>query len=179
MSKNSISWSAKKMSLLWHWCPRFRLRISKKYKSFVKRMSKNSISGSAKKMSLVTLMSKNSVSGSAKNMNLLLNWCPRILAQDPQKICFILRHLCAGDTDFYNRLSEFNCDEEAGRRQIYHRSAYIVHNSQHSCGSGMIFRIRTRILLFRWVSDPFLDPTWFFSNILIINYLCIPVLQGC
>jgi len=31
------------------------------------------------------------------------------------------RHLCAGDTDFYNRLDSFDCDVEAGKRQIYHR----------------------------------------------------------
>uniref|UniRef100_A0A7R8VHF3 Glycogen [starch] synthase n=1 Tax=Timema douglasi TaxID=61478 RepID=A0A7R8VHF3_TIMDO len=31
------------------------------------------------------------------------------------------RYLCAGNTDFYNNLSKFNVDEEAGRRQIYHR----------------------------------------------------------
>jgi len=31
------------------------------------------------------------------------------------------RHLCAGDTDFYNRLEQFDCDKEAGKRQIYHR----------------------------------------------------------
>jgi len=31
------------------------------------------------------------------------------------------RHLCAGDTDFYNRLEQFDCDMEAGKRQIYHR----------------------------------------------------------
>ncbi|KAJ8681842.1 hypothetical protein QAD02_017634 [Eretmocerus hayati] len=31
------------------------------------------------------------------------------------------RYLCAGKTDFYNNLSTFNVDEEAGKRQIYHR----------------------------------------------------------
>ncbi|KAK9508059.1 hypothetical protein O3M35_007805 [Rhynocoris fuscipes] len=31
------------------------------------------------------------------------------------------RYLCAGKLDFYNNLSQFNCDEEAGKRQIYHR----------------------------------------------------------
>ncbi|XP_043289129.1 glycogen [starch] synthase [Venturia canescens] len=31
------------------------------------------------------------------------------------------RYLCAGKTDFYNNLSSFNVDEEAGKRQIYHR----------------------------------------------------------
>lgn len=31
------------------------------------------------------------------------------------------RYLCAGKTDFYNNLDKFNVDEEAGRRQIYHR----------------------------------------------------------
>jgi len=31
------------------------------------------------------------------------------------------RHLCAGDTDFYNNLENFNCDQEAGKRGIYHR----------------------------------------------------------
>ncbi|XP_073989604.1 glycogen [starch] synthase isoform X1 [Rhodnius prolixus] len=31
------------------------------------------------------------------------------------------RYLCAGKLDFYNNLSSFNCDEEAGKRQIYHR----------------------------------------------------------
>ncbi|XP_031786063.1 glycogen [starch] synthase isoform X2 [Nasonia vitripennis] len=31
------------------------------------------------------------------------------------------RYLCAGKTDFYNNLNKFNVDEEAGKRQIYHR----------------------------------------------------------
>lgn len=31
------------------------------------------------------------------------------------------RYLCAGKTDFYNNLEKFNVDEEAGKRQIYHR----------------------------------------------------------
>lgn len=31
------------------------------------------------------------------------------------------RHLCAGATDFYNRLSKFNVDFEAGTRGFYHR----------------------------------------------------------
>lgn len=31
------------------------------------------------------------------------------------------RYLCAGNTDFYNNLDKFNVDEEAGKRQIYHR----------------------------------------------------------
>ncbi|XP_057331627.1 glycogen [starch] synthase [Microplitis mediator] len=31
------------------------------------------------------------------------------------------RYLCAGRTDFYNNLDKFNVDEEAGKRQIYHR----------------------------------------------------------
>lgn len=31
------------------------------------------------------------------------------------------RYLCAGNTDFYNNLSTFKVDEEAGKRQIYHR----------------------------------------------------------
>nr|XP_022920491.1 glycogen [starch] synthase [Onthophagus taurus] len=31
------------------------------------------------------------------------------------------RYLCAGSTDFYNNLDTFNVDEEAGKRQIYHR----------------------------------------------------------
>ncbi|XP_018318570.1 glycogen [starch] synthase [Agrilus planipennis] len=31
------------------------------------------------------------------------------------------RYLCAGNIDFYNSLDKFNVDEEAGRRQIYHR----------------------------------------------------------
>ncbi|XP_059481247.1 glycogen [starch] synthase isoform X1 [Neocloeon triangulifer] len=31
------------------------------------------------------------------------------------------RYLCAGSTDFYNNLGTFNVDEEAGKRQIYHR----------------------------------------------------------
>ncbi|XP_058447897.1 glycogen [starch] synthase [Malaya genurostris] len=31
------------------------------------------------------------------------------------------RYLCAGNTDFYNNLSKFPVDEEAGKRQIYHR----------------------------------------------------------
>lgn len=31
------------------------------------------------------------------------------------------RYLCAGNTDFYNNLDSFSVDEEAGKRQIYHR----------------------------------------------------------
>ena len=31
------------------------------------------------------------------------------------------RFLCAGATDFYNNLQNFNCDEEAGKRGFYHR----------------------------------------------------------
>lgn len=31
------------------------------------------------------------------------------------------RYLCAGNTDFYNNLSKFAVDDEAGKRQIYHR----------------------------------------------------------
>uniref|UniRef100_A0A7D6R712 Glycogen [starch] synthase n=1 Tax=Sinonovacula constricta TaxID=98310 RepID=A0A7D6R712_SINCO len=31
------------------------------------------------------------------------------------------RYLCAGNADFYNNLSTFNLDKEAGDRQIYHR----------------------------------------------------------
>lgn len=31
------------------------------------------------------------------------------------------RYLCAGKTDFYNNLDKFQVDEEAGKRQIYHR----------------------------------------------------------
>ncbi|XP_066991231.1 glycogen [starch] synthase [Anabrus simplex] len=31
------------------------------------------------------------------------------------------RYLCAGNTDFYNNLETFSVDEEAGKRQIYHR----------------------------------------------------------
>ena len=45
----------------------------------------------------------------------------------------MFRHLCAGDTDFYNRLESFDCDAEAGKRGIYHRyyiqicTLYTVH----------------------------------------------------
>jgi len=31
------------------------------------------------------------------------------------------RYLCAGNVDFYNNLDMFDCDFEAGKRQIYHR----------------------------------------------------------
>ncbi len=31
------------------------------------------------------------------------------------------RYLCAGAADFYNNVPYFNCDEEAGRRNIYQR----------------------------------------------------------
>lgn len=31
------------------------------------------------------------------------------------------RYLCAGNTDFYNNLDKFAVDDEAGKRQIYHR----------------------------------------------------------
>ena len=34
------------------------------------------------------------------------------------------RYLCAGNTDFYNNLDKFSVDEEAGKRQIYHR--YVI-----------------------------------------------------
>ena len=34
---------------------------------------------------------------------------------------FLGRMLCAGATDFYNNLQNFNCDEEAGKRGFYHR----------------------------------------------------------
>ena len=34
------------------------------------------------------------------------------------------RHLCAGNRDFYNVLSEVNVDEEAGKRNIYHRYCF-------------------------------------------------------
>ncbi|XP_029341216.1 glycogen [starch] synthase [Acyrthosiphon pisum] len=43
------------------------------------------------------------------------------------------RYLCAGNTDFYNNLDKFNLDEEAGKRQIYHRycmeraAAHVAH----------------------------------------------------
>jgi glycogen(starch) synthase len=43
------------------------------------------------------------------------------------------RYLCAGNTDFYNNLEKFNLDEEAGKRQIYHRycmeraAAHVAH----------------------------------------------------
>ena len=43
------------------------------------------------------------------------------------------RYLCAGDVDFYNNLDLFDCDHEAGIRQIYHRysleraSAHLAH----------------------------------------------------
>jgi len=43
------------------------------------------------------------------------------------------RYLCAGDADFYNNLNYFDVDEEAGKRQIYHRycveraSAHLAH----------------------------------------------------
>ena len=45
----------------------------------------------------------------------------------------VSRHLCAGDTDFYNNLDRFDCDVEAGKRGIYHRycieraSAHLAH----------------------------------------------------
>ena len=32
------------------------------------------------------------------------------------------RHLCAGDTDFYNNLENFNCDREAGKRGGIHQA---------------------------------------------------------
>ncbi|CAF3307004.1 unnamed protein product [Rotaria socialis] len=41
------------------------------------------------------------------------------------------RYLCAGSTDFYNNLSFFNLDKEAGDRQIYHR--YCIERAAASC----------------------------------------------
>ncbi|CAF3341758.1 unnamed protein product [Rotaria socialis] len=41
------------------------------------------------------------------------------------------RYLCAGSTDFYNNLSKFNLDKEAGDRQIYHR--YCIERAAASC----------------------------------------------
>ncbi|CAF1312571.1 unnamed protein product [Adineta steineri] len=41
------------------------------------------------------------------------------------------RYLCAGSTDFYNRLSHFDLDKEAGDRQIYHR--YCIERAAASC----------------------------------------------
>ncbi|XP_043246505.1 glycogen [starch] synthase-like isoform X1 [Amphibalanus amphitrite] len=42
------------------------------------------------------------------------------------------RFLCAGNTDFYNNLPYFNIDEEAGKRQIYHRYC-MERASTHLC----------------------------------------------
>eukprot|EP00834_Sanchytrium_tribonematis_P006738 NODE_527_length_6442_cov_0.831941.p1 type:complete len:631 gc:universal NODE_527_length_6442_cov_0.831941:2757-4649(+) len=42
------------------------------------------------------------------------------------------RYLCAGQVDFYNHLQYFNCDKEAGQRQIYHRYC-IERASAHNC----------------------------------------------
>ncbi|CAF1270547.1 unnamed protein product [Rotaria sordida] len=41
------------------------------------------------------------------------------------------RYLCAGATDFYNHLSYFDLDKEAGDRQIYHR--YCIERAAASC----------------------------------------------
>ncbi|CAF1102841.1 unnamed protein product [Rotaria sp. Silwood1] len=41
------------------------------------------------------------------------------------------RYLCAGSADFYNNLSYFNLDKEAGDRQIYHR--YCIERAAASC----------------------------------------------
>uniref|UniRef100_H2T1A3 Glycogen [starch] synthase n=1 Tax=Takifugu rubripes TaxID=31033 RepID=H2T1A3_TAKRU len=41
------------------------------------------------------------------------------------------RYLCAGNVDFYNKLSEFNVDKEAGDRQIYHR--YCIERAAAHC----------------------------------------------
>ncbi|CAF4492938.1 unnamed protein product [Rotaria sp. Silwood2] len=41
------------------------------------------------------------------------------------------RYLCAGSADFYNNLSHFNLDKEAGDRQIYHR--YCIERAAASC----------------------------------------------
>ncbi|KJH41441.1 starch synthase [Dictyocaulus viviparus] len=45
------------------------------------------------------------------------------------------RHLCAGGCDFYNNLSSFNLDEEAGKRGIYHQ--YCLERA--ACHSAHIF----------------------------------------
>ncbi|CAH0549333.1 unnamed protein product [Brassicogethes aeneus] len=42
------------------------------------------------------------------------------------------RYLCAGNTDFYNNLDKFAVDEEAGKRQIYHRYC-IERAATHLC----------------------------------------------
>uniref|UniRef100_A0A8C9VDG5 Glycogen [starch] synthase n=1 Tax=Scleropages formosus TaxID=113540 RepID=A0A8C9VDG5_SCLFO len=41
------------------------------------------------------------------------------------------RYLCAGNVDFYNNLSQFNVDKEAGDRQIYHR--YCIERAAAHC----------------------------------------------
>lgn len=41
------------------------------------------------------------------------------------------RYLCAGSVDFYNNLSSFDVDEEAGKRGIYHR--YCIERSASHC----------------------------------------------
>ncbi|CAF1239042.1 unnamed protein product [Adineta ricciae] len=41
------------------------------------------------------------------------------------------RYLCAGAADFYNNLSRFDLDKEAGDRQIYHR--YCIERAAASC----------------------------------------------
>lgn len=41
------------------------------------------------------------------------------------------RYLCAGSVDFYNNLANFDVDEEAGKRGIYHR--YCIERSAAHC----------------------------------------------
>ena len=41
------------------------------------------------------------------------------------------RYLCAGSVDFYNNLSYFDADQEAGKRGIYHR--YCIERSAAHC----------------------------------------------
>lgn len=41
------------------------------------------------------------------------------------------RYLCAGSVDFYNNLANFDVDEEAGKRGIYHR--YCIERSASHC----------------------------------------------
>ena len=56
-------------------------------------------------------------------------------------LLFLGRMLCAGATDFYNNLQNFNCDEEAGKRGFYHR--YICFSTQYSIFMYYMFMTNT------------------------------------
>ncbi len=81
-------------------------------------------------------------------------------------ICRIpLLYLATTWTTSYN----FNAVQPVSYLGLWNGFNSVQGTCKHCCWSGMIFRIRIRILLFSW----FRDPTWVFSNILNINFTFI------